>query len=137
MYANGEGVPQDYAEAAKWYRKAADQGYDVAQYNLGIMYDEGRGVPQDYAEAVKWYRKAADQGHARAQHSLGYMYDNGRGVPEDHVQAHMWYNLAASRYPAAEKNRESAISNRDRLEQKMTREQVAEAQKMAREWKPK
>jgi TPR repeat protein len=66
-YENGKGVPQDYAEAAKWYRKAAEQGYAEAQFNLGAMYDEGRGVHQDYAEAAKWYRKAKDQGVASAQ----------------------------------------------------------------------
>ena len=60
--SNGQGVPQDYAEAVKWYRKAADQGYAAAQTNLGLMYAHGQGVPQDYVEAVKWYRKAADQG---------------------------------------------------------------------------
>ena len=75
------GVPQDYAEAVKWYRLAADQGYASAQSNLGIMYDEGRGVPQDYAEAVKWYRLAADQGDADAQINLGSMYANGQGRP--------------------------------------------------------
>ena len=64
MYEQGHGVPQDYAEAVKWYRKAADQGDAFAQYNLGVMYDNGEGVPQDQAEAVKWYRKAAEQGDA-------------------------------------------------------------------------
>jgi hypothetical protein len=67
MYKDGRGVPQDYAEAARWYRKAADQGIDWAQYNLGELYKDGRGVPQDYAEAARWFRKAADQGHADAQ----------------------------------------------------------------------
>ena len=59
MYANGQGVPQDYAEAMKWYRKAADQGDDTAQYNLGLMYYNGRGVPQDYVAAHKWFSLAA------------------------------------------------------------------------------
>ena len=68
-------MPQDYAEAVKWYRKAADQGDAAAQFNLGVMYATGQGVPQDYAEAVKWYRKAAEQGHAGAQYNLGVMYD--------------------------------------------------------------
>jgi hypothetical protein len=63
-YYHGEGVPQDYAEAAKWNRLAAEQGHASAQYHLGFMYDNGQGVPQDYAEAVKWYRLAAEQGHA-------------------------------------------------------------------------
>src|SRR5690554_3388796 len=67
MYDNGYGVPQDKAEAAKWYRMAAEQGDADAQFNLGVLYDNGYGVPQDYAEAAKWYRMAAEQGHGGAQ----------------------------------------------------------------------
>ena len=67
MYANGNGVLQDYAQAAMWYRKAGDQGDDEAQGNLGAMYAKGQGVPQDYAEAANWYRKAADQGNKDAK----------------------------------------------------------------------
>ena len=71
MYANGRGVPQDYAKAAEWYRKAADQGYANAQCNLGFMYDNGCGVPQNCKTAVEWYQKAADQGYAMDfQHRL-------------------------------------------------------------------
>jgi uncharacterized protein len=66
MYDNGEGVPENDAEAVKWYRKAADQGLVEAQFNLGNMYESGEGVPENDAEAVKWYRKAADQGLARS-----------------------------------------------------------------------
>jgi len=71
MYSQGKGVPRDYPEAVRWYRKAADQGYAKAQYDLGNMYSQGKGVPQDYAEAARWYRKAADQGDTRAQRILG------------------------------------------------------------------
>ena len=74
MYANGYGVPEDDAEAVRWYRLAADQGHAGAQYNLGVMYASGRGVVEDDAEAARWYRLAADQGHAYAQNSLGAMY---------------------------------------------------------------
>jgi TPR repeat protein len=73
MYDNGRGVPQDYAEAVNWYRKAADQSDALAQYNLGMMYYTGRGVPQDYAEAVRWYCKAADHGFGYAQQCRGRM----------------------------------------------------------------
>ena len=138
MYAHGQGMPQDYAEAVMWYRKAAEQGLAAAQLNLGVMYDNGQGVPQDYAEAVMWYRKAAEQGVAAAQLNLGVRYDNGRGVPQDYVQAHMWFNLAAARFLASEtENRETAVRNRDRIAAKMTVAQIAEAQRLAREWKPK
>jgi len=67
MYHDGEGVPEDYVEAVKWFRKAAEQGHAAAQFYLGIAYHGGVGVPKDDAEAVKWLRKAAEQGHARAQ----------------------------------------------------------------------
>ena len=95
------------------------------------MYEHGGGVPQDYAEALKWYRKAADQGFAKAQNNLGIMYDRGQGVLQDYVQAHMWFNLAAAQ------GNERALENRDIVAKKMTSTQVAEAQKLAREWKPK
>jgi TPR repeat protein len=138
MYAQGKGVPQDYAQAAAWYRKAADQSDVRAQNNLGLMYDKGQGVPQDYAEAAAWYRKAADQGFAYAQHNLGALYRDGRGVPQDYVQAHMWLNLAAARFDASEKElRDRAAERRDQVAAKMTPAQIAEAQKLAREWKPK
>jgi hypothetical protein len=70
MYYNGEGVKQDYAQAGRWYTKAAEQGNAYAQYNLGAMYYKGRGVEQDSAEAVRWWTKAAEQGDAEAQNWL-------------------------------------------------------------------
>ena len=128
---------QDYATALRFWRPLADQGDATAQSNLGAMYELGRGVTQDYAEAVKWYRKAADQGLASAQYNLGVMYDNGQGVAQDFVQAHKWFNLAASRFPASEKEgRDRAVRNRDRVAAKMTPQQIAEAQRLAREWRP-
>ena len=61
MHHNGEGMAQDYAEAARLYRLAAEQGYAKAQSNLGWMYKNGHGVEQDDAEAARWYRLAAEQ----------------------------------------------------------------------------
>ena len=72
-YSGRNGYRQDYAEAVRWYRKAAEQGYAKAQGSLGWMYEQGLGIPKDGAEAVKWYRKAADQGNAVAQRFLGRM----------------------------------------------------------------
>lgn len=95
MYYKGDGVPQDKAEAARWYRLAADQGDASAQLNLGLMFDNGEGVPQDDAEAARWYRLAADQGDAKAQFNLGMMFENGEGVPQDKAEAVRWYRLAA------------------------------------------
>ena len=131
MYDKGQGVRQDHTEAVKWYRRAAEQGDAEAQSNLGLMYSNGQGVPQDYAEAVKWYRKAAEQGDALAQHDLGFMYAEGNGVTQDYVRAHMWFNLAAT------KGDKDAVKNRDIMARKMTPAQLAEAQKLAREWQPK
>ena len=153
MYDKGQGVPRDYAEALKWYRKAAEQGNAKAlkwyrkaaeqgnaeaQFNLGLMYDERLGVPQNYAEAVKWYRRAAEQGNAEAQTNLGIMYYTGQGVPKDDVLAHMWFNLATSRYPAPEKSKRKRTEIfRDIAASKMTPAQIAEALRLAKEWKPK
>ncbi len=95
MYDNGQGVRQDYATAAKWYRKSANQGNAKAQNNLGVMYDDGQGVPQDYATAVKWYRKAAKQGNVYAQFNLGVIYRNGLGVGKDPAKAALWFQRAA------------------------------------------
>jgi TPR repeat protein len=69
-YENGQGVEQDYTQAAQWYRKAAEQGLAEAQYNLGVCYYNGDGVEQDYTQAVYWFRKAAEQGLAEAQAAL-------------------------------------------------------------------
>ena len=73
MYAEGKGVPQDYTEAVRWYRKAADQGYARGQDGLGYAYSHGGGVPQNYAEAARWYRKAAKQGDEYARRALDSM----------------------------------------------------------------
>jgi TPR repeat protein len=63
-------VTQNHQEALKWFRKGAEQGFALAQYNLGVMYHNGQGVAQNHEEAVKWYRKAAEQGYADAQKAL-------------------------------------------------------------------
>ncbi len=126
----------DYATALEEWRPLTEQGDADAQLGLGAMYFYGQGVPQDYAEAVKWYRLAAEQGQADAQIALGFMYYFGHGVPQDYVQAHMWYSLAAERSSPGE-DRDQLISYRDEVEAKMSPDQVAEAQRLAREWKPK
>ena len=116
-------------------KQKAEQGDSKAQFDLGVIHEHGRGVLQDYQEAARWYRAAADQGLSSGQYNLGVMYDDGRGVTQDYIQAHKWYNLAASK--SAGKVREAAAKNRDSVANQMTREQIAEAQRLAREWKPK
>lgn len=88
-------MPKDYAEAFKWYRKAAEHGHSGAQNNLGTCYERGLGTPKDYLEAVTWYRKAAEQGDDYAQNNLGACYANGIGVPKDRAEAVKWYRKAA------------------------------------------
>ena len=126
-YQFGNGVDQDHAEAVKWWRLAAEQGSADAQHNLGRSYYFGVGIEQDYAEAVKWYRLAAEQGDAGAQHRLGVTYYEGEGTLKDLVYSHMWFNIAASLGGGG------AGTERDAIAEEMTPEQIAEAQKLARE----
>ncbi len=131
MYDKGQGVTRDYVVAVSWFRKAADQGFAAAQLSLGVMYENGLGVAQHFMTAVSWYRRAADQGNTAAQLNLGIMYDNGWGVAQNYVIAHMWFSLAA-----AMGDRDAARSQ-DVAAAKMTPAQLAEAQRLAREWEPK
>jgi TPR repeat protein len=134
MYLNGQGVPQDYAEALKWLRLAANQGFAEAQDGLGRMYEHGQGVPKDDAEAAKWIRLAANQGDAGAQVGLGGMYVAGRGVPKDYVLSYMWFNLAAAH---GDELAAFAADLRDGVPAHfMSPEQIAEAQRLAHGWKP-
>jgi len=121
----------DYATALRLWLPLAEQGDANAQLQLGAMYKDGKGVLQDRAEAVKWYRKAAEQGNADAQWQLGAKYFVGWGVPQDYVMALMWFNLAAA------KGNKQAIKARDNLDAHLWSGQIAEAQRLAREWKPK
>jgi S1-C subfamily serine protease len=130
MYAGGHGAAQDYAEAVRWFRKAAEQGNPHGQSGLGIMYAGGKGVAQDYAEAVRWFRKAAEQGDSQGQSNLGAMYSNGEGVARNYIEAYKWNSLAASQ------GDELARKNLQMEEMRMTPEQVAEAQRLAREFRP-
>ncbi len=125
----------DYATALREWRPLARQGYADAQFSLGFLYAQGWGVPQVYTEAVRLYRMAAEQGDADAQFSLGLMYRKGQGVPQDYTVAlkwgHMWFNLAAAQ------GHEQARENRDIISDGMTPAQITEAQRLAREWRPK
>ena len=86
---------KNYKEAFSLWKPLAEQGYALAQYNLGVMHDKGHGVPQDYKEAVKWYRLSVEQGNATAQNNLGLNYAQGQGVPQDYKEAIKWWKLAA------------------------------------------
>jgi len=121
----------DYKTALRELKPLAEKGVAKAQCYLAAMYGSGAGVPQDDKESMRWYRLAANQGYDEAQLNLGLLYDTGQRLPQDYVLAHMWYNLAAAQ------GNENAPASRDALTEKMTPAQIAEAQKLAREWKPK
>jgi TPR repeat protein len=89
------GVTQDYVEAVKWYRKAAEQGQAAGQCSLGICYQGGLGVAKNEEEAVKLYRKAAEQNFAFAQYNLSVCYGSGLGVTKDGLEAAKWCRKAA------------------------------------------
>ncbi len=129
----------DYAGALRQWQSLAKYGgveSAEAQFLIAGMYFDGKGLPIDLATAFQWYRKAAEQGHAKAQGLLGLMYHVGLGVPQDYLQAHMWYNLSVSRSPFDE-TFNTAAKGRDEVAAKMSPAQISEAQKLAREWKPK
>jgi uncharacterized protein len=98
------------------------------------MYANNQGVQKNYTEAAKWYRLAADQGNVRAQFVLGGMYALAQGVPQDNVQAYMWVSLAAAQDNPDGQNATKLL---DIIAKGMAPAQIAEAQKLAREWKTK
>jgi len=130
LYYDGRGVPQNFKQASVWFRKAAEKGHAGAQVNLGTLYFLGYGVSENNQEALFWFRKAAAQRDALAFAKLGRMYEQGREVPRDLVQAHMWYNLSAAH------GEKRAVEIRDALTKQMDPGQLAEAQRLAVEWKP-
>lgn len=132
-YFKGENVGENPLEAVNWFRRAAEQNLAGAQYQLGQCYLQGAGVPKDIPAGLDWTCKAADQGFAPAQNSLGLCYLNGEGVRKDYVQAYKWFNLAAGQ---GDPQTYDFKVNLAKAESFLTPEQVALAQKLAREFKP-
>jgi TPR repeat protein len=118
MYQSGDGVP-------------AIQGHEKAQYRLGVLCEKGVGIPQDIKEAEKWKLKAAQQGEPRAQNYCGVKYAKGKGVQKDFRLAYMWLFLAATQ------GNSRARKNFDLLAERMTPDQLSDANQMIQEWKPK
>ena len=121
----------DYGTAFRVWRPLAERGDANAQVLLGILYEEGLFGPQDSVQAVPWFEKAAAQGNTNAQVRLGELYEAGKGVPQDIVQAYKWYTLGEAN------GDKKAAELLDALTSQMTPAQIAEAQKLVREWKPK
>jgi TPR repeat protein len=127
MYYTGDGVQQSEAEAARWYRLAADQGYPEAQHRLGLILSRGReGILQDHQSALELFRAAAAQGDGPAQHSLSRMYSEGLAVPADPLQAYVWANLAVH------SGNLLAADHRDQVAQRLTPAQLLNAQAISR-----
>ena len=101
MYATGQGVEKDAAQAVLWYQRAAEQGHRYAQQNIAVMLLNGDGIRRDDEAAFQWSMKAAEQGVAEAQHLLGELYATGRGTSSDHQAARNWYEKAATQGNAA------------------------------------
>lgn len=133
-YLTGKGVDTSGVEAVKWFRKAADHGSTAAEFYLGKCYFEGTGVSRDIEEGVRWTRRAAEGGSALAQNALGNCYERGLGVERDYLQAYKWYALAAAQDDA---NAADIRVSMAKVETSLTKEQVAEAQRLAREFRPK
>lgn len=166
-FAEGRGVSQSFQDAARWYQKSASRGFAQAQYRLGTLYERGLGVSPDPARAKVWYEQAAQQGNIKAMHNLAVLsanregsapdyetagrwfasaadfglpdsqfnlavlYENGLGVEKDMQQAYKWLVIAARSNDAEAKRR------RDVLKTKLSAQELANAEKLARSWRPK
>ena len=95
MYDKGLGVEKNLQISAQWYKKAAEMGFKVAQFNLGLCYEKGEGVTKDIHEAIYWFRKSAEQEYADAESKMGYLTVTGKGIKQDFAEAMRWYRLAA------------------------------------------
>lgn len=108
----------------------AQQGDPQAQIFVGYLYETGQGVQQDYTRAAQWYWKAAEQGNAIAQYQLGNMYHLGKGVSQNYIRAYMWLDLASRGGNVSSKDVRRVVAS------KMSPSEIADAKRMADEWKP-
>jgi Sel1 repeat len=120
----------DYITALEKLKPLAEQGNSIAQVDVGLIYYEARGVAQDYFEASKWFLRAADQGEGMAQLRLGFMYGAGQGVTQDFVQSYMRFTLCTT----VPKVQDNCVKNKDLLSRRMMPAQIAEGERLAREW---
>ncbi len=133
-YARG-----DFAAAFDQWGVLSRAGDPAAQYQLGQLYAEGLGTARDEAEALRWIRRAAERDYPLAQYVLGVAYEEGQGVPQDFVQAQFWFNLATDKLDAEGYEgelAEDAMMRRDGVSGQLNAEQMAEARRLTREWRP-
>ena len=129
MYIRGEGIPEDKAEAFKWFSRSAEQGNLDSQHELGNCYILGRGVSQNISKAYKWWSIAANRGYANSQYNLGRMYFIGQGTPQNYIKSYKWLILAAAQ------GDKKYIKELETLSKSLTRQQIADAQKLAADFK--
>ena len=132
-YLEGRGIASNGTEALKWFRQASSSGSADADYEIGNCYLEGIGTAKDSEEGIRWIQQAAEKGAAAGQNALASAYQRGAGVPKDYLQAYKWYALAAAQ------DDEHAADIRftmAKLETQLTKDQLAEAQRLAHEFKP-
>ncbi len=114
------------SKAATWLRQAAEEGHVRAQLTLGILHENGSGVIQDYEQALAWYRRAAVQGDAVAMYRVGSMLSQGIGADKDLIEAYAWCNIAAAR------GYQEAATDRHRIANQLSAEEIKEAQQQSR-----
>ena len=133
MYYEGKGVTKDYKKAVYWLKRSADYGHTDAQYNLALIYYTGtKTVPKNYKKAFYWFEKLAKENSGPAQLALSTMYHKGEGVIKNYVQAYKWLTLAKSHITDEDKDVDQLLN---KLESQMTKTQIAEAQKLASQFK--
>jgi localization factor PodJL len=163
-FAEGQGVKQNFAEAAKWYQRSADQGFAQSQYRLGTLYERGLGLKPDREQAAAWYLRAAEQGNIKAMHNLAVLSANQKDRSPDYTTAARWFEEAAKRglpdsqfnlailYEnglgvtrdlkqaymwlslAAQGGDDDAVRRRNVLRGSLSRQELAEAQEMVSSW---
>ncbi len=136
MHHVGGGTPVSYKDAAEWYRKAADAGKIDAVFTMGVIYEGGIGQPRSITEAFKWYKKSADRGFYAGIIKVANMYGKGQGIAKDNAQAYLWFSIAELRAPKDSNDRFELPIVKDKLGALLTKEQVADADRKAKAWKP-
>jgi len=132
-HLTGRGLPESGTAAVEWFRKAAGQGSVEAEFQVGNCYFQGTGVPRNIEEGIKWIRSAAEEGLPAAQARLGACYQKGEAVAKDYVQAYKWFALAAAQDDQHALDIKVSLAT---IESNLTKDQVAEAQRLASEFHP-
>lgn len=133
-YFLGQGVPQNFAKAFRYYKQAASHGFASAQNKLGLMYQHALSVPQSYTKAAKWYLLAAEQGDSGAENNLGLLFERGQGVPKGAVNAYKWFDLSAINARSEQVIHSLAKQHMQEVASHMTADQIAQAQTKALAW---